>query len=108
VEITLQEWLEVDRLARQAEAAMKALSARLDEVAIGHMADREVVEFASRVQERMADGLYVARALRLQPEWLGGDSSQARNHGLREPDILRIAGRIPRAIAGSAGVDRLA
>jgi hypothetical protein len=104
--VTLAEWLEIDRLARAASDAIAALDRRMVDLALNHFNDTEVRQFVHATEDRLSDAQYIAGALQLQSEWLGGDSSQA-NDGLREPNALSIVGRIPHLIPGSRNVARL-
>lgn len=100
--VTLQEWLEIDRTARKAASAMQELMSRLVQLAADHIHDKEVLGLLEAVEDRLSDGHFVAGSFQLQGEWLGGD-----NDGLREPNALSIIGHIPHLIRGSRGVKRL-
>lgn len=104
MDISLEEWLEIDRAARASLAAQVALAKQLEETILAHLNDPDVVEFINTIEDRMIDGIHIARSLRLQSEWLGGDSSEAENHGLREPNTLGIVRHIPHLIPGSRGL----
>jgi hypothetical protein len=102
--ITLQEWLEIHRAAREARIVLDKLDSVLSNVHLKHFRDDDVANFITTMQDRLADGRFITSSLHLQTEWTGGDSSVAENHGLREPNALNIVGHIPHLIPGSKGV----
>jgi hypothetical protein len=82
---------------------LDALNRRLNDLALAHKEDEEVWKFALLIQERLSDGRFVALSLDPQSEWLGGDSSDGNNFGLREPNAVSMAGHVPHLIKGSRG-----
>lgn len=105
--ISLIEWLWLDRAAWEASESMKKLRGKLEEIRLSHIRDEEVMKFVDVIDDRLSDASFVAASLQLQTEWRGGDSSDPRNFGLREPNALTIVGHVPHYIEGSKGVDRL-
>lgn len=100
MKITLDQWVELEKLSIEAAAALSALNRRLTDMHLAELkkdiASREGAMFhklACRVdaaQDALACQLY-----HIQGEWTGGDSSDPRNHTLREPNWVNIAHSFP-------------
>jgi len=100
--LTLDEWLELERLARKAGLALERLHHKLNE----HVLDRErfpdlkhhmvetLVRAGNLVHE--AHQTFFPHNYWVQEEWTGGDSGNPRNFTLREPNWVTISWTFPK------------
>jgi len=99
MKITLDEWLSLEKSARQAREALGQLDNRLTELLLKYQkaGDRREAELLLRIEARVSDAVFdLALSLfYVQSEWTGGDSSNPRNHTLREPNWVTISHSFP-------------
>jgi hypothetical protein len=95
---SLDEWLKIDAAARKAADAVKELDHLLLATASFHGVSEEG-SILLKISEDI-DTVGLLRSLRLQEEWVGGDSNDPETFGLREPNILTKYGHIPHFIRG--------
>lgn len=105
MKITLEEWIRIHQAASTAKKALQSLQYIIHDITLTHHEawNKDEVAFLIAASDRCsaADTL----ALELQSEWLGGDSADKNNHGLREPNAVRWTGHIPHLIPNSRGVE---
>lgn len=89
--LTLQEWQNLENLARNAQDALSALSHALAMSAMAHSEDQTLAETLLAEANRVDPVQTCFRGsywFHCQSEWTGGDSHDPKNHVLREPHVM--------------------
>jgi len=99
MKITLDEWLELEQLAKASNLALKALDDALTARMFEHHQQGNVPEreLLARLSKRAGDAMFdLATSLYyVQSEWTGGPSDEPGNATLREPNWVNIAHSFP-------------
>jgi len=100
MKITLDEWVELEKLAREAKAALERLERATGDLSFEHHSKGNTAEFEllRKTHDRVfeANGTLAASLFHVQSEWTGGDSSDPKNHTLREPNLVTISHSFPK------------
>ena len=100
MKITLDEWLEMEQLAKQAGRALTELRSLVTNNMLAHHQagnERETAllrDIEARVNE--AQSVLAPSLFHVQSEWTGGPSDDPKNFTLREPNLVTISHSFPR------------
>jgi hypothetical protein len=98
--ITLDQWLRLESLAKEAGKYLSQLHSALLDTTLAHHSKEltpelellmKITDRVESAQSELAPTLYC-----IQMEWTGGDSHNAMNHTLREPGWVNIAHAFPK------------
>jgi len=99
MKITLDDWLEIEAKTNAAAKELKELSDLLTEKFCRYHEAKNASEAAllMKIEKRVAEAHFdLSPSLaHIQAEWTGGDSSNPRNHTLREPNWVHMGRRFP-------------
>jgi hypothetical protein len=99
MKITLEEWLKLHRMSKEACDALDRLESLLMDMMwkqheAGNGAERELLrKLIEGLEKTSIPSAYMCRP---QTEWTGGDSSNPANFTLREPSYVHMGKRFPR------------
>lgn len=89
MKVTLKQWLEINKSVDQVRDALKQANETVAKIVFEHHNAGNVEEsiLMMKLWEQLHE-VSLPSGINPQSEWIGGDSSDPKNHKLREPHIV--------------------